>query len=186
MLDSLRIDVESIIPISNPFSWNGLNGWDDYKLQEAFAKPTVIPLTAENSRTSAPFFSMTMPTGPPGLVGLPEPSPPGNELWTVRATKIGLLSRKEECLAGGRRATTRKWRSFNVVLTESHLLFSRDVTWAQNRVQNSGTGNSSSSERFSPATFKSDEVASLRDVIAVTDASYTKVATLLNILCRKS
>lgn len=40
----------------------------------------------------------------------------------LRITKVGLLSRKEDVL-DGKKASSRKWKTYSVVLTGSQLLF---------------------------------------------------------------
>lgn len=42
---------------------------------------------------------------------------------TLKITKVGLLSRKEDLAEGGKKAASRKWRGWSVVLTGSQLLF---------------------------------------------------------------
>mgnify|MGYP002718776048 FL=1 len=42
---------------------------------------------------------------------------------SLKITKVGLLSRKEDLVEGGRKAPSRKWRGWSVVLTGSQLLF---------------------------------------------------------------
>lgn len=42
---------------------------------------------------------------------------------SLKITKVGLLSRKEDLIEGGRKSASRKWRGWSVVLTGSQLLF---------------------------------------------------------------
>lgn len=42
---------------------------------------------------------------------------------SLKITKVGLLSRKEDLVEGGKKAPSRKWRGWSVVLTGSQLLF---------------------------------------------------------------
>lgn len=42
---------------------------------------------------------------------------------SLKITKIGLLSRKEDLAEGGKKAASRKWRGWSVILTGSQLLF---------------------------------------------------------------
>ncbi len=178
LLGPLRVDVESYIPTSNPYSWQGTTGkWDDDELQQAFARAAVIPVASEGTRTSAPFFSMSLPNaGSPGLAGLPESASAGGELWTLRATKIGMLSRKDEVGIGGKKAGTRKWKPFNVILTGSHILFSRDTTWAQAQASPSRPSSGDKLSLALHSSFRFDEIMTVKDLIAVSDSSYTKVS----------
>ncbi|KIY72739.1 hypothetical protein CYLTODRAFT_387940 [Cylindrobasidium torrendii FP15055 ss-10] len=166
MLDSLRVDVESMIPLANPYTWQA-DGWDDARLQESFAKPTLVPLMADNTAyTSPPVFSMALPN--PSIT----PTPTTTEVWTVRATLSGRLTRKDEISAGGKRPMSRKWRPYSVLLTPSYLLFSRDVTWSSGAASSRSSGVDG---QPSPAgTFRADDVVSMRDVVAIADASYSK------------
>ncbi|KAF9044873.1 hypothetical protein BDZ89DRAFT_1058971 [Hymenopellis radicata] len=176
LLGPLRVDVENYIPTSNPYSWQGTTGkWDDDELQQAFARAAVIPISSEGTRTSAPFFSMGFPhAGYPSLAGLPESTPSGGELWTLRATKIGMLSRKDEVGIGGKKAGTRKWKPFNVILTGSHILFSRDTTWAQAQASPSRPSSGDKQSLALHSSFRFDEIMTVKDIVAVSDSSYTK------------
>jgi hypothetical protein len=44
-------------------------------------------------------------------------------LTHVRMTKVGLLTRKDDLLEGGKRGNWRKWKQWTVILTGSQLLF---------------------------------------------------------------
>lgn len=173
------MDVETYIPPANPFSWRGFSGtWDDDELRQAFAQATVIPVSAESTRTTTSFFGMTSYSGYPSLAGLPD-SPTttaGGEAWTLRATKTGILSRKDEVLAGGKRSTSKKWKPFNVILTGSHLLFSRDIALAQSLSSFSRPSSADGGSLAFNSSFRFDEVLTLKDAIAVADASYNKVS----------
>lgn len=53
-------------------------------------------------------------------------APPPKDKTTVsnlKITKVGLLSRKEDLAEGGKKAASRKWKAWTVVLTGSQLLF---------------------------------------------------------------
>ncbi|KAH7921801.1 hypothetical protein BV22DRAFT_704425 [Leucogyrophana mollusca] len=174
-LDSLRVDVESLVPAENPYDYEGTGGpWDHEALLHAFAKATVIHISSgDNTRLPSAFFGLS-------VGGLPSPSlagvstfpdlPPVRELWTIKVTMVALLNRKDDTL-GSKRPTTRKWKPYSVVLTGSQLLLFRDPSWASTLLPKSDT------RRRSPipaSLFKPDEVLSIKDALAVFDRSYTK------------
>lgn len=109
MLDLLRVDVESHIPLRNPYSYQGTAGsWDEELLHRSFAHPDVIEVgSTENRRLSSlPFFAMSVGGAPTPVIssfaGLPELIPDsdggrGGEVATLKVTKVGLLNRKGAC-----------------------------------------------------------------------------------------
>ncbi|CAO3701866.1 unnamed protein product [Rhizopus stolonifer] len=54
--------------------------------------------------------------------------PKSTETLTIRVTKAGLLDRKYDLLQGGKRATTRGWRPFGVILSGSQIIFFSDLS----------------------------------------------------------
>lgn len=176
-LDSLRVDVESYIPLRNPFSYQGTAGsWNEAELRRSFARAEPIEVDNMDSRRAStlPFFSMN-------VVGAPGPSisnfaPMSSEpegitfdSVTLKVTKAGILSRKDDLLGGGKRAASRKWREWSFILTGSQLLCYRDSAIALELIADSYT----SSSEFRPSQYaKPDETLSLKDAIAVYDASY--------------
>ncbi|KAG7450349.1 uncharacterized protein BT62DRAFT_943257 [Guyanagaster necrorhizus] len=176
LLDALRVDVERYIPASHPYSWEGTNGrWDDDELQSVFANATAVEI-GYDGRLTAPFFGMGSPPSPliGPLGGLPDSSSPSGEMCTLRVTKAGVLSRKDDTLEGGKKSTHRKWRPMSVVLTGSQLLFFRDLTWA-NTLGCSSDSSSGGQVIYPQATvFNPDESISVKDCIAVWDEFYTK------------
>ncbi|KAK0465410.1 uncharacterized protein EV420DRAFT_1514239 [Desarmillaria tabescens] len=175
LLGALRVDVERYIPASHPYSWEGTNGrWDDDELQSVFANATAVEIVLDNRLTS-PFFGMGSPPSPliGSLGGLPDSPSLTGEMYTLRVSKAGVLSRKDDMLEGGKKSTHRKWRPMSVVLTGSQLLFFRDLTWANTLACSSDP--SGSQVIYPQATvFNPDESISVKDCIAVWDESYTK------------
>lgn len=51
------------------------------------------------------------------------PTAPEYAISSLKITKIGLLSRKEDLVEGGKKAASRKWKEWSVILTGSQLLF---------------------------------------------------------------
>ncbi|EJD04146.1 uncharacterized protein FOMMEDRAFT_19430 [Fomitiporia mediterranea MF3/22] len=182
LLGSLRVDVESHIPLRNPYSYQGTAGsWNEAELRRSFARADIIEIDAADTRrmSTLPFFSLNA-TGAPGPM-LNNFAPPTSSdedsvtshISALRVTKVGLLNRKDDLLDGGKRASSRKWREWSIILTGSQLLFYRDSAVALNLVIQS---QSPESEIFptQPSYLRPDELLSVKDAIAVYDASYVK------------
>ena len=106
MLGSLRINVESHIPLRNPFSYQGTAGsWNEAELRKSFARADVVAVDATDARKSSslPFFAMSA-GGPPGPIvastipGAPEADGPLSDFSLLKITKVGILNRKGERL----------------------------------------------------------------------------------------
>ncbi|EIW64746.1 uncharacterized protein TRAVEDRAFT_109486, partial [Trametes versicolor FP-101664 SS1] len=188
LLDDLRIDVHSHIPPESPYFYQGTAGpWDEDELQRAFALASVVEVAAiENRYHASPWFSLSV-TGGPGpmfqssLGSMPVLTPSGGGVWVIKVTKVGLMLRKEDIVEGGRRAMTRKWREWCVLLTGSQLLFFRDSTWA-NGLQTQ-LGQSDGQVVLQQTSLpQPDEMLSVRDAIAVFDKSYTKYPNTLRLV----
>ncbi|KAF7731279.1 hypothetical protein EC973_000695 [Apophysomyces ossiformis] len=54
--------------------------------------------------------------------------PHNNNTYAIRVTKAGMLDRKYDLLQGGKKATTRGWRPFGVMLSSSQIIFFADVS----------------------------------------------------------
>ncbi|KAG6872881.1 hypothetical protein C0995_005739 [Termitomyces sp. Mi166 len=179
LLGSLRIDVDSLIPRENPYSYEGTAGpWDEVQLQRSFlmANQVEVSVVADPGRAS-PFFSKATINGlagPSGNNGIAAPAAApisAGEIWSLRLTKVGLLNRKDDVLEGGKKATNRKWKPWSVILTGSQLLFFRDLSWA-----NSLLSISPERQKLHPQSgfLRPDELLSVRGAIAIYDKSYTR------------
>lgn len=102
MLGQLRIDVETYIPLRNPFSYQGTAGsWNEAELRKSFSRADTVEVDAIDARkmSSLPFFAMNI-GGPPGPVAssaIPIPSDFESampELSLLKVTKVGVLNRK--------------------------------------------------------------------------------------------
>ncbi|KAK0481886.1 hypothetical protein IW261DRAFT_1472874 [Armillaria novae-zelandiae] len=176
LLSALRVDVERYIPTSHPYIWEGTNGrWDDDELRSVFANATAVEIVLDN-RLSPPFFGMGSPPSPliGPLGGLPDSPYLTGEIYTLRVSKAGVLSRKDDTLEGGKKSTHRKWRPMSVILTGSQLLFFRDLTWANTLVCSSDPSSGNQVIYPQATVFNPDESISVKDCIAVWDESYTK------------
>lgn len=124
---------------------------DTTKLHALFARAPVLQISnrpRSSSKPQAPQVTAIAPYAPssgstPGsalpahLAGAPlaptvsngtfVADPPKKKdrppVSTLKITKVGLLSRKDDLTEGGKKAASRKWRGWSVVLTGSQLLF---------------------------------------------------------------
>ena len=113
------------------------------------------------------------------LSNLPSPTfSTSGDVFTLRVTKVGVLSRKDDILEGGRKAMNRKWKEWSVLLTGSQLLLYRDASCAVTIRAHADAvkGDMSLPRSFIP---KPDELLSVKDAVAVFDKSYTKVSWLI-------
>jgi hypothetical protein len=183
LLDPFRVPTENYVPWETPFSFYGTMGpWNEEEVRRAFAEAGVVEVGDSNdSRLSAPsFFALpvTGVTSAPLMSGtlqnvsgaLPEPAiNTRQEVWTLKVTKVGTLQRKDDTIEGGKRAPSRKWREWTVILTGSQLLFFRDPAWAQTFL------NQDDSAETPSTLLRPDELLSVKDAVAVQDRLYFKV-----------
>ncbi|TFK94310.1 hypothetical protein K466DRAFT_657839 [Polyporus arcularius HHB13444] len=187
LLDELRVDVRALVPAESPYFYQGTAGpWNEDELQRAFALASMVEVVGlENRYLASPWFGMTVAGGPgpmfqSSLGSLPPLPPASGGVFVVKVSKVGLLLRKEDIIEGGRRALSRKWREWSVLLTGSQLLFFRDTTWASTiQAQAQRTNGQVLPQTSLP---QPDEMLSVRDTIAVFDKSYTKYANTLRLV----
>ena len=114
-------------------------------------------------------------------------SPP--ELSCLRSTSTDgpPFLRVEDLGDGGKKASSRSWKNFTVILTGSQLLFFKDPAWAtvfqkqtEEHAAHASRRGSEGSRITLPkmSAFKPDEVLSVKDAIAITETSYSKVSLL--------
>lgn len=172
--------MRALVPAESPYFYQGTAGpWNEDELQRAFALACMVEVVGlENRYLASPWFGMTVAGGPgpmfqSSLGSLPPLPPASGGVFVVKVSKVGLLLRKEDIIEGGRRALSRKWREWCVLLTGSQLLFFRDTTWASTiQAQAQRTNGQVLPQTSLP---QPDEMLSVRDTIAVFDKSYTKV-----------
>lgn len=166
-LGSLRVDVERYIPADSPFSCMGTRPFLDVdRLQNKFANAQ--PLEFVKSR---PRRKSGVPLA--GMGGVAMTPTPKEEVTTLKITKVGLISRKDDSPTT-KRAAGRKWRSWSVVLTGSQLLFFKDPIWALTlveQIRNAGKGDTPPVPRIS--SFQPDEVLSVKETVAIFDRDHT-------------
>ncbi|KAH8120136.1 hypothetical protein DFH11DRAFT_1500603 [Phellopilus nigrolimitatus] len=190
LLGPLRIEVESHIPLRNPYSYQGTAGsWNEGELRRSFARADVIEVDTMDAKrmSTLPFFSMNVSGAPGPMITsfagqtVSEPESSLSELSTLRVTKVGLLNRKDDVSDGGKRASSRKWREWSVILTGSQLLFFRDSAMALDLIaQSHSSENKIFSAQFS--FLRPDEHVSVKDAIAVYDSSYAKHGNVVRLV----
>jgi hypothetical protein len=163
-----------------PFSFYGTgSSWDEEEVRLSFINAEVVEVNDlnEHPMAASPYFNIPVSgvsTGPivnTSYAGvLPAlPVTTGQDTWTLKVTKVGILHRKDDTVEGGRRAPSRRWREWTVMLTGSQLLFFRDLAWARSFLsQEEGVEAPSS-------LLRPDELLSVKDAVAVYDRTYHKV-----------
>lgn len=148
-----------------------------------------------------PLFSMNA-GGAPGPVMSSFSAPAFAEqnsstsLSSLKVTKVGVLNRKgaffplfhrlfkilkfhlDDLLEGGKRAASRKWREWSLILTGSQLLFFRDTAVALNLLSHTHSGVDTDLLSMQLAFLKPEEILSVKSAVAVYDSSYTKVRVM--------
>ncbi|KAI0321717.1 hypothetical protein OF83DRAFT_1050859 [Amylostereum chailletii] len=177
LLDPLRVNIETYVPLENPYSYRGSQGiWNEEELRGAFARAGVIEVSSEQRRLSTPFFALGVGgfSSPyPGLYAAPDHGHPVNEDVSLKVTKVGLLHRRDVVLEGGKRVSSRKWKDWSVILTGSQLLLFRDPVWAAHLSGQMGAG--STQLLMPPASLlKPNEIFTVKDALAIYDKTYDK------------
>ncbi|KAI0033436.1 hypothetical protein K488DRAFT_47759, partial [Vararia minispora EC-137] len=176
-LGPLRVNVETFVPLDDPFSIYGTKGaFQEEELRMAFARAGFVEVTAEPRRISSSLLALSVSgfSSPyPSIQDVPDPHQNSVDDVVLKVTNVGLLRRRDIVLEGGRRASSRKWREWSVILTGSQLLFFRDSVWAVHLQEQAASG---ASQMLMPpsALLKPDEVMGIRDALAVYDRSYTQ------------
>ncbi|KAF8973722.1 hypothetical protein BDZ97DRAFT_1648381 [Flammula alnicola] len=177
LLEPLRVDVKSHVPLENPFTYEGTEGpWDEQELHGAFVNANIIDIDVPSVHRTGTVFSLN-PSGIPLITDdteLPGMSRPKVATWSLKITKVGVLNRKDDILEGGKKSSNRKWRTWSVILTGSQLLLFRDPTWAAALSLSPDTPMVQQATSQPAAVFRPDESFSVKDAVAVYDRSYTK------------
>jgi len=160
------------MPLANPYTFRGPMGDANYEvIHGKFLQARSADLNMEPSLVSPAFFSISTPM-------LPTSSDNGELVsaytgCVVKLVKIGILNRKDDIVEGGKRAIARKWKGWGAIVTNSQLLFYRDVA----HVMNIHRQFEESADLPPPRVVlaRPDELWSLKHTLAVSDKSYTKV-----------
>lgn len=151
--------------------------FDASSLQDAFinSNEVIIPTSESKSKSTDALAAAAISPLEGGLGGLQMASL-NHSSPVVRYAKAGLLLRKDDRVEGGKKASSRKWREWSVVLTASQLLFFKDPTIVE-ELATSGSIDSRGrrTTRLPPGrTFKPDSVLPLKGFVAVYDFSFVK------------
>jgi hypothetical protein len=120
--------------MSDPYSFTGtVPFFNATELHATFMNAPVLrvslPLKKSSgdvlSPVSLPYLSTAAPPTPATFNGLLSSADANGTTPTsnVRVTKVGLLSRKDDLVEGGKKVNWRKWKQWTVILTSSQLLF---------------------------------------------------------------
>ncbi|GAA5888041.1 hypothetical protein JCM5296_005413 [Sporobolomyces johnsonii] len=211
-LRRFRVDVESHIPFKSPFSYTGTSAFlNATSLHSLFARAPILQITtrprsSSKSQPSAQPSSLSQPPLPATGIGTPiSPFLEGSPLTptvssgtfvinpprtkdravvsSLKITKIGMLSRKEDLAEGGKKAASRKWKAWSVVLTGSQLLFFKDSHFAHSLQHTLDAAAAASQPRPDDShvlvftlqsPFKPDAVLSLANTAAIYDSTYKR------------
>ena len=165
LLDPLRVDVNSYIPFENPFTYEGINGsWNEEHLHDTFLRAHFIDTELLRSSSMFSSYPSLSATSPDTL----------QDTCRLKVIKAGMLNKKDDLLEGGKKALSRKWKKWGVILSDSHLLFCRNPSWASTSSPSPETSQLRGGALNTK--FRPDEIYSLENGVAVYDRSYTKVA----------
>ncbi|GAA5940665.1 hypothetical protein JCM1841_002015, partial [Sporobolomyces salmonicolor] len=211
-LRRFRVDVESHIPFKSPFSYTGTTAFlNATSLHSLFARAPILQITtrprsSSKSQPSAQPSSLPQPPLPATGIGTPTSpllqgspltptvssgtfviNPPRTKdramVSSLKITKIGMLSRKEDLSEGGKKAASRKWKAWSVVLTGSQLLFFKDSHFAYSLQHTLDAAAAASQPRPDDShvlvftlqsPFKPDAVLSLAHTAAIYDSTYKR------------
>ncbi|KAM0786349.1 hypothetical protein ACM66B_001821 [Microbotryomycetes sp. NB124-2] len=196
---NLRLDIASVIPERSPFSYTGTTSFfDATSLHKQFALAPVLQIVGRaRSKSSASSGPVSAETNGAELTPVPSnttyvpmsrrDTAENGILSSIKVTKIGTLSRKEDLIEGGRKSSSRKWKGWTVILTSSQLLFFKDAPiWAallQQEIEKCSTKVGDQVPVFTiQAPFKPDAVLSLAHIAAVYDSTYSKYANVFRLV----
>ncbi|KAK4699894.1 hypothetical protein P7C70_g6361, partial [Phenoliferia sp. Uapishka_3] len=179
----LRVDVAAVVPEKSPISFTGTTSFfNATTLHRAFARAPVLQVTSARPRSRS-TAGEGAPLAPVSSISTFKPPSERGAISSLKITKIGLLSRKEDLVEGGRKSSSRKWKGWSVILTGSQLLFFKDPGVAFSLQQSI----EAASMAVAPAPsedsvlvfstsmgFKPDAVLSLAHSAAIYDSTYAK------------
>ncbi|KAK4051990.1 hypothetical protein OIO90_004520 [Microbotryomycetes sp. JL221] len=197
---NLRLDIASVIPERSPFSFTGTTSFfNATSLHRLFAQAPILRIETR-SRSKASTLPLSATTDGAALAQVQsnttfvpasradKSSPDSDLVSSIKVTKIGMLSRKEDLAEGGRKSSSRKWRGWSVILTGSQLLFFKDAPiWAhllqQELLKRAQQSPSDQVPVFTiQAPFKPDAVLSLAHTAAIYDSTYAKYSNVFRLV----
>jgi len=167
------VDVESAIPPINPYAFRGLVDDGNYEeIHQKFLQARSANLNIETPLVSPTFFNISTPMLPTSSAN--DDGAPAYTGCVVKIVKIGILNRKDDIVERGKRAIARKWKGWGAIVTNSQFLFYRDAS----QVMNIQRQLEESPDLPPPRLVlpRPDELWSLKNTLAVSDKSYTKVS----------
>ena len=204
-LGEFRPEIDHLIPEDSPFSYTGtLSAFDVERLNAAFLHAPSIEIAT--GRPAMPTAPGAQPSDLSAASSDAAAAQQHDEVVTLKVTKVGVVSRKDDVADGGRKAGSRKWKTSGLLLTGSQLLIFKDIVWTSalqsqilDQVGHSQMSNGikrSNSEKIdlveggviiSPRItyFRPDGVISLAGAVAVKDSTYAKYDHVFRLLAAK-
>ena len=109
LIGKLRLEVHKLVPVKNPYSYTGnVAFFDCSALHNAFTYAHILEIPSPARRPSEAGSVLTN-------------NQEGNV--SMKVTKVGMLDRKDDLLEGGKKASSRKWKPWSVLLSGTQLLF---------------------------------------------------------------
>lgn len=179
-----RPEIEALIPEDSPYSTLGAEGDVEVLRKSFLAAPWIEIATARPTVPTGAAWNGTDYQTSAMMTSFAANEPP-DTFVTLKITQAGLVSRKDDVVEGSKKARSRKWTQFGMLLTSAQLLFFKDTTWVnalsmqiakQHREAEMVGQDLSGGFPIHPrvTSFKPDLVLSLSDTIAVKDATYSK------------
>ena len=109
LVGKLRLQAHKLVPVKNPYSYTGTVAFFDCSaLHAAFAHAHMLEIPSSSRRPSDSQDSHMSDR---------------EDSVNMKITKVGVLDRKDDLLEGGKKASSRKWRPWSVLLSGTQLLF---------------------------------------------------------------
>jgi hypothetical protein len=187
---TLRADISTIIAEDSPFSAKGTAATYDI---EALNRSFVNAPSIEIVTTRRPSLSAANGLGSDTLsTSLGAVEKQQETVVTLRVTKVGCISRKDDIVDDNKKAQSRRWKTCGMVLSSSQLLFFKDLVWTsaldqQIREQTSQSPDQEGGVLITPRItyFRPDGVLALGDAIAMRDTSYRKSDYVIRLIARQ-
>lgn len=186
---TLRADLAALIAEDSPFSAKGTAvTYDIEALNRSFVNAPSIEIvtTRKPSLPASGLGSDTLSTSFGAIEKEQE------TIVTLRVTKVGCISRKDDIVDDNKKAQSRKWKTCGMVLSSSQLLFFKDLVWTsalsqQIKEQTGRSLNQEGGVLITPRItyFRPDGVLALGDAIAVRDTSYKKYEYVIRLIARQ-
>ena len=186
---TLRADIAALIAEDSPYSAKGTaNSYDIEALNRSFVNAPSIEIVTTR-KPSLPASGMGSDTLSTSFGAIEKEQ---ETVVTLRVTKVGCISRKDDIIDDNKKAQSRKWKTCGMVLSSSQLLFFKDLVWTgalnqQIKEQTSQNPNQEGGILITPRItyFRPDGVLALGDAIAIRDTSYKKYEYVIRLIARQ-